>query len=102
MPFVRRSGDDNLFLTDNLWGTVDSLAGTVVGCYNTNNDAAIGFTYSKDTFSDFALPGISGALPTAVSTTGIVAGYYDQNSQPWGFTLKGTKVATFQEAGPRL
>jgi probable HAF family extracellular repeat protein len=77
-----------------------SNAGTVVGYYNTSGDAAIGFTYSNGTFSDFSLPGISGALPIATSTNGIIAGYYyDQNSQPWGFTLKGTKVTTFQVSG---
>jgi probable HAF family extracellular repeat protein len=77
-----------------------SSAGTVVGYYNTSDDAAVGFTYSNGTFSDFSLPGVSGALPTAVSTNGIIAGYYyDQNNQPWGFALKGTKLTTFQISG---
>jgi probable HAF family extracellular repeat protein len=77
-----------------------SSAGTVVGYYNMADDAAVGFTYSNGTFSDFTLPGISGALPTAVSTNGIIAGYYyDQNSQPWGFALKKTKLTTFQISG---
>ena len=77
-----------------------SNAGTVVGYYNTSDNAAIGFTYGNGTFSDFSLPGISGALPIAVSTNGIIAGYYyDQNNAPWGFALKGTKLTTFQVAG---
>jgi probable HAF family extracellular repeat protein/YD repeat-containing protein len=77
-----------------------SSAGTVVGYYNTSDDAAIGFTYSNGSFSDFSLPGISGALPIASSTNGILAGYYyDNNNAPWGFTLKGTKVTTFQISG---
>jgi probable HAF family extracellular repeat protein len=77
-----------------------SNAGTVVGYYNTSTDAAIGFTYSNGSFSDFSLPGISGALPTAVSTNGIIAGYYyDQNNAPWGFALRGARLTTFQVSG---
>jgi probable HAF family extracellular repeat protein len=77
-----------------------SGGGKVVGYYNTSNNGAVGFTYINGIFSDFALPGISGALPIAISSDAIIAGYYyDQNSQPWGFVLKGRIVTTFQVPG---
>jgi hypothetical protein len=76
-----------------------SSAGTVVGYYNTADNGVVGFTYNNGSFADFSLAGISGALPLAISTNGIIAGYYYQDNEPWGFVLKKTKVTTFQIPG---
>jgi hypothetical protein len=75
-------------------------AGTIVGYYENSNNTAVGFTYSGGTWTDFSLPnGAPGPLPLAISPSGLITGYYYQNSEPFGFVLKGKKVTTFQIAG---
>ena len=79
-----------------------SSAGTVVGYYNTADNAGYGFTYSNGTFTDFSLPGVGlGPIPLAISTSGkYIAGYYYANNEAYGFVLKeGTKVTSFQIPG---
>jgi uncharacterized membrane protein len=76
-----------------------NASGEIVGDY-LNNGTSYGFTDVNGTFTTIQVPGAAGTVPTAISNSGLIAGYYwDANGPTQGFLLNNGQYATINYPG---